>query len=133
ATLTPEQRERSLGPRGLAFRELTLAQQQGLMRLQEEIRAALEREEGTAPTIQPEAFARARITARYIPAGWFVALVPAESAPERPGPGAVSLVEGRTAAEAMAAAQRLSLPSAPLQVRQLRDGYFRADLEFDHP
>jgi hypothetical protein len=103
------------------------------VRLQDEIQQALEREEGASPSIQPEAFARARITARYIPAGWFAALIRAESAPTQPWLGGVSLVEGRTAAEAVSAARRLHPQSAPPQVRLLRDGYFRADLEFDRP
>jgi hypothetical protein len=133
ATLTPAQRAHALDPGGLAFRELTLAQQQGFVRLQDVIREALEREEGTAPSLQPEALAHARITARYIPAGWSVALLPAESGSVRPWLGAVDLVEGRTATEAMAAAHRLHPRSAAPQVRPLRDGYFRADLEFDRP
>jgi hypothetical protein len=130
ATLAPEQRRRALEPAGLPFAQLTPAQQQGVLRLQYEIQQALEREEGTAPSIRPEQLANARITAKYIAAGWYAALVSPASARDRPSNGSMELVGGRTAAEATSAARRLYPQWVSSEVRRLRDGYFRADIEF---
>jgi hypothetical protein len=130
ATLTPDQRRRALEPGGLPFTQLAPAQQQGVIRLQYEIQEALDREEGMSPSIQPEAFAHARITAHYIAAGWWGARVPPGLAGERLWTGPKSFVGGRTADEATAAARRLYPGSAPQEARHLRDGYFRADIEF---
>jgi hypothetical protein len=132
ATLTPDQQQRALQPAGLPFSELTPAQQQGCVQLKYESQEAIEREEGAAPPIRPEDFANAEITATYIPAGWYLALVPPESARERPWTGPMWRVGGRTVAEATAAARRLFPNSAPQEVRRARDGYFSAGVSFSY-
>jgi hypothetical protein len=132
ATLTPDQQQRALEPAGLPFRELTAAQQQGCVQLKYESQEAIEREEGAAPPIRPGDFANAEISATYIPAGWFVAPVPPESARERPWTGPMWRVGGRTVAEAMAAARRLLPNSPPPEVRRARDGYFSAGVSFTY-
>jgi hypothetical protein len=124
ALLTQEQLRRAQEPGGFPFKELTPAQQQGIMRLQYEEEAALERQGSPLASIRVEDFARTVITANYIPAGWHIALVPPESVQERPWTGPMDVVGGRTAAEATAAARRLYPRSAPQEVRQVRDGYF---------
>jgi RNA polymerase sigma-70 factor, ECF subfamily len=129
ATLTSDQRRRALEPSGLSFAGLTPAQQQGMIRLQYEILEALEREEGTSPSFQPEELASARITTTYIPAGWYIASVQQPPATEQPRSGRVIQVGGRTPDEARAEARRLFPGSVPQEVRRLRDGYFRADIE----
>jgi hypothetical protein len=130
ATLTPDQRQRSREPAGLAFRELTAAQQQGFIQLKYESQEAIEREEGKAPPIRPADFANAAIRANYIPAGWYVALVPPDSVRERPWRGPMRRVGGRTAEEATAAARRRFPNSSPQEVRRARDGYFTSGVSF---
>jgi hypothetical protein len=132
ATLTPDQRQRALEPAGLPFGELTAAQQQGCMQLKYESQEAIEREEGKAPPIQPADFANAAISANYIPAGWYVALVPPASVRERPWSGPMWRVGGRTAEGATAAARRLFPNSSPQEVRRASDGYFSAGVSFTY-
>ena len=64
----------------------------------------------------------ARITAKYIAAGWYAALAPPRSGRDRPSNGPTELVGGRTAGEATAAVRRLYPRSTPQEVRRLRRG-----------
>jgi hypothetical protein len=133
ALLTPEQLRRVQEPAGLPFRELAPAQQQGIIRLQYGRQEATRGPgEPSAPIRSPEEFARSSIRAFYLPARWYLAPVPQESQrdPGRPDPWFYA--GGRTPAEAEAAARQRYPRSAPEKVRQARDGFFRAEIDFYH-
>jgi hypothetical protein len=127
--LTPEQLSRAQEPDGLRFAQLRPCQQQSIIRLQYEKEAAIERQEGPSATFRsPEEYARASITAFYFPTGWYLVLLPPESAPEGSWDGPWSYAGGRTEAEAIAAARRRYPRSSRQKVRLLRDGFFNAGL-----
>jgi hypothetical protein len=129
--LSPDQQRRAREPEGMPFRDLTRLQQQAFIQLQYEQLKAEERLFNEPRTIQPEEFARGVIRANYIPAGWYMALVPPTSVKEGPYSGPVFIVGGRTAEEATAAARRLHPNSAPPELRLARDGCFSADFQYD--
>jgi hypothetical protein len=131
AILTPDQQRRAREPEGMAFRDLTRLQQQAFIQLQYEQLKAEERLFNEPRIIQPDEFANGVIRANYIPAGWYMALVPPSSVKEGPYSGPVFIVGGRTAEEATAAARRLHPNSAPPELRLARDGYFNTDFQYD--
>jgi hypothetical protein len=125
ATLTPEQQRRAFTLERLDFKELTPAQQEGAVQLQNTRTAAMERQYGSANPIDPEWWAHASIGAEYVPAGWYVFRPPDFNPPVSMAP-----VVGKTAAEVLAAARRL-WPEAPAdRVKQEPDGRFSCGVSF---
>jgi hypothetical protein len=117
--LTPEQLRRVLQPQGLPFEDLTLAQQQEVIRVHQQETETLERQ--GSRIVLAAAVRNVVITATYIPAGWYAARVAFPMNPK-------DYVGGRTADEAAAAARHLDPGSAPPEVRRAGDGYFLARL-----
>jgi hypothetical protein len=131
ATLTPAHLNRTLQPGGIPFKELTPAEQQGVIQLYYLEMETMEREGNpAAKPASAEEFAHVELDAHYIPAGWYVARVRPASPPGQPWTNPMNYVGGRTAAEAAATAHRLFPDSTPQQVRRAWDGYYSTGITF---
>jgi hypothetical protein len=124
--LTPEQQRRAMQPACLAFKELTPAQQQAAVQLQNSNLAEMERQGGEPTPIPADLWSHAEIYADYVPAGWYAWQEPMDRVAFGPG----RPFGGRTAAEALAAVRRVYPPARSDWVQISRDGEFHAGVRF---
>jgi len=126
--LTPDQLRRAQEPAGLPFKELTAAQQQAAIEMEQARVDAMERQGSNLQSVTPEEWPRAEIVISYVPDGWY--------AWERSGDSGGSMVEptgpygGRTPEAALASVRREYAAASAAGVKYCRGGLFRVGLRF---